>query len=124
VAAFRPPYLNNARWCTRRAVIAKIRKMKATTGNYLWQPGIQAGQPDTLIGFPILMSEDMPALAASSLSMCLADFKQTYQIVDRLGVRTLRDPFTAKPYVIFYTTKRTGGAVLNYQAIKFILFNT
>lgn len=121
-AAFRPGYLNDARFCTRRSVIAKIRKMKATTGNYLFQPGLTAGQPNALIGYPILMAEDMPALAANSLSLALANFKQGYQIVDRLGVRTLRDPLTNKPYVIFYTTKRVGGGVLNFQAIKFIKF--
>lgn len=122
LAAFRPAYLQNGRFVTRRSVIAKIRKMKATTGNYLWQPGLQAGQPDTLVGYPITMAEDMPALGANSLSLAFGDFKQGYQIVDRLGVRTLRDPFTNKPYVIFYSTKRTGGAVLNYQAIKFVKF--
>lgn len=124
IAAFRPPYLANARWVTRRDVIAKIRKMKATTGNYLWQPGLIAGQPDLLAGYPITIAQDMPALASASLSLALGDFKQAYQIVDRLGVRTLRDPFTNKPYVIFYTTKRTGGAVINYQAVKFITFTT
>lgn len=123
IAAFRPPYLNNARWLTRRSVIAKVRKMKATTGNYLWQPGLTLGAPDSILGFPITLAEDMPALASTSLSMCLGDFKQAYQIVDRLGVRTLRDPFTNKPYVIFYTTKRTGGGVLNFQALKFVQFS-
>lgn len=121
-AAFRPGYLNGARFCTRRNVIAAIRKMKATTGNYLFQPGLTAGQPNALIGYPILMAEDMPTMAANSLSLALANFKLGYTIVDRLGVRTLRDPLTNKPYIIFYTTKRVGGGVLNFQAIKFLKF--
>lgn len=122
--AFKPGYLNNASWVTRRSVIVKVRKFKGSDNNYLWQPGLQAGRPATLIGYPIVMAEDMPALAAASLSMALGDFREGYQIVDRLGVRVLRDPFTDKPYVKFYTTKRTGGAVLNFEAIKFIRFGT
>jgi HK97 family phage major capsid protein len=122
ISAFKPQYLNNANWVTRRTVIAKIRKFKeATTNAYLWQPGLQAGQPATLLGFPIVMAEDMPALAEDSLSLALGDFS-AYQIVDRLGIRVLRDPFTDKPYVVFYTTKRTGGGVLDFDAIKFIKF--
>lgn len=123
ITAFKPQYLNNANWVTRRSVIAKIRKFKeATTNAYLWQPGLQAGQPATLLGFPVVMAEDMPALASGSLSLALGDFS-AYQIVDRLGIRVLRDPYTDKPYVIFYTTKRTGGGVLDFDAIKFIKFS-
>lgn len=123
ISAFKPYFLNNANWITSRAVIAKIRKFKeATTNAYMWQPGLQAGQPATLLGFPVVMAEDMPALAASSLSLALGDFK-SYQIVDRLGIRVLRDPFTDKPYVKFYSTKRTGGAVLNFDGVKFIKFS-
>lgn len=122
--AFKPGYLANARWVTRRSVIVKIRKFKGSDNNYLWQPGLAAGKPATLIGYPITMAEDMPALAADSLSLALGDFNVGYQIVDRLGIRTLRDPFTDKPYVKFYTTKRTGGGAVNFEAIKFLKFNT
>jgi HK97 family phage major capsid protein len=122
VSAFKPHFLNNANWVTRRSVIAKVRKFKeATTNAYMWQPGLQAGQPATLLGFPVVLAEDMPTLANGSLSMALGDFS-AYQIVDRLGIRVLRDPYTDKPYVVFYTTKRTGGGVLNFEAIKFIKF--
>jgi HK97 family phage major capsid protein len=121
-AAFKPGYLAGASWVTRRSVIVKVRKFKGSDNNYLWQPGLQAGKPATLIGYPIVMAEDMPALATNSLSMALGNFKTGYQIVDRFGVRLLRDPFTAKPYVIFYTTKRTGGGVVNFEAIKFLRF--
>jgi HK97 family phage major capsid protein len=124
IMAFKSVHLNNANWVTRRTVIAKIRKFKeATTNAYMWQPGLQAGQPSTLLGFPVVMAEDMPALATGSLSMALGNF-QAYQIVDRLGIRVLRDPFTDKPYVKFYTTKRTGGGVLDFEAIKFIKFGS
>lgn len=125
IAAFKSGYLQGASWVTTREVIAKIRKFKTTTTNeYLWQPGLQLGQPSTLLGYPIVIAQDMPALASGSLSMALGNFKEGYQIVDRQGIRTLRDPYTSKPYVIFYSTKRVGGAVLNFEAIKFIKFST
>jgi HK97 family phage major capsid protein len=97
---------------------------EATTNAYLWQPGLQQGQPSQLLGYPVAIAQDMPALAADSLSLAFGDFKAGYQIVDRLGVRVLRDPYTDKPYVKFYTIKRTGGAVVNFEAIKFIKFNS
>lgn len=122
--AFKPHFLNNANWVTRRQVITKVRKFKGSDNNYLWQPGLQAGRPATLIGYPIVMAEDMPALSANGLSLALGDFREGYTIVDRLGVRTLRDNLTAKPYVLFYTIKRVGGAVVNFEAIKFIQFST
>lgn len=123
-AAFKPGYLADASWVTRRSVLVKVRKFKGSDNNYLWQPGLAAGKPATLIGYPIVMAEDMPTLAAGSLSMALGNFKLGYQIVDRLGIRVLRDPFTDKPFVKFYTTKRTGGAVVNFETIKFINFST
>lgn len=125
IAAFKQGYLQNARWATKREVIAKIRKFKeATTNAYMWQPGLQAGQPDKLLGYPVAMMEDMPALSANGLSLAFGDFGMGYQIVDRQGFRVLRDPFTNKPYVRFYTTRRTGGAVVQFEAIKFLKFST
>ena len=119
--ALKSGHLANAGWVTRRSVIARIRKFKESTTNaYLWQPGLQQGQPQTLLGFPVTLAEEMPALAAGSLSLAFGDFREGYQIVDRVGVRTLRDPFTAKPFVKFYTTKRVGGGVVNFDAIKLI----
>jgi HK97 family phage major capsid protein len=124
IGAFKPAFLNNAKWVTTREVLTKVRKFKeATTNAYMWQPGLQAGQPDRLLGYPIVNAQDMPALGNGSLSMALGDFMEGYQIVDRIGIRTLRDPYTAKPYVVFYSTKRVGGGVLNYEAIKFIKFS-
>jgi HK97 family phage major capsid protein len=90
----------------------------------MWQPGLQAGTPDKLLGYPIVMAQDMPALASGSLSMAFGDFKEAYQIVDRMGVRTLRDPYTDKPYIHFYSTKRVGGGCLNFEALKFIYFGS
>ena len=117
-------YLNNARWLTRREVIAKLRKLKeATSDQYLWQPGMQMGQPDRLLGYPIVIDQDVPAIAASSLSMAFGDFAEAYTIVDRIGMRTLRDPFTAKPYVVFYTTKRVGGGAISFDSVKFVRFS-
>jgi HK97 family phage major capsid protein len=124
IGKFRPAYLQNASWVTRREVITLIRKFKeATTNAYLWQPSLQAGQPDRLLGYPIVTAQDLSAVGANSLSTWLGDFREGYQIVDRIGVRVLRDPFTAKPYVRFYTTKRVGGGVVNFEAIKALKFS-
>lgn len=125
IAAFKQGYLNNANWATKREVIAKVRKFKeATTNAYMWQPGLQRGKPAELLGYPIVMFEDMPALSANGLSLALGDFNMAYQIVDRQGFRVIRDNLTNKPYVRFYTTRRVGGAVVQFEAIKFIQFST
>ena len=117
-------YLTNSRWATRRAVITKIRKFKteATVGPYLWAPGLTAGAPETILGYPVSRMEDMPTLAADSMSLAFGDFRTAYQIVDRTGIRVLRDMYTSKPYIKFYTTKRTGGGVVNFEAIKLMKF--
>ena len=94
--------------------------MKTTDGQFLWAPGLAAGQPATLLGYPVAAFEDMPDPASNSLSIAVGDMREAYQIVDRLGIRTLRDPYSAKPYVEFYTTKRVGGDVVNFEAIKLI----
>ena len=96
--------------------------MKDAQGNYLWQPPAQANGNATLMTFPIVEAEDMPDVAANSLSIAFGDFKRGYLVVDRQGVRVLRDPFTAKPYVLFYTTKRVGGGVQDFDAIKLLKF--
>ena len=121
-AAFKPAYLANATIATRRTVVQKLRKIKDGNGQYLWQPGLVAGKPQTLIGYGISLLEDMPALATNSLSLAMGDFKAAYTIVDRQGFRVIRDNLTEKPYVLFYTTRRTGGGVVNFEAIKFLKF--
>jgi HK97 family phage major capsid protein len=125
IQAFKDAYLNGARWMTRREVIGKIRKFKESTTNaYMWQPGLQQGQPQVILGYPVTVSQDMPALASGSLSLAFGDFAQGYQIVDRQGFRTLRDPYTNKPFVQFYTTARTGGGALQFECVKFIKFGS
>ncbi len=114
------PYQKNATFVMARATLANVRQMKGSDGQYLWQPALTAGAPDILLGRPVVQASDMEAIGASSLSVAVADWKQAYQIVDRIGIRTLRDPFSAKPYVQFYTTKRVGGDVLNFEAIKLL----
>ena len=123
LGAFKDQYLQRATFVMRREVRTKIRKLKeATTDRYLWEPSLQAGTPDRLNGYPVRIDQYMPALAADSLSLAFGDFKEAYTIVDRIGVRTLRDPYTAKPYVVFYSTKRTGGGAVNFEAVKFLKF--
>jgi HK97 family phage major capsid protein len=122
VGLLKNDYLDNAKFVTRRAVITKIRKLKDGQGNYLWQPSFVMGQPESLVGYPVVRAEDMPALAANSYSLAFGDFAQAYQIVDRMGIRVLRDPYTSKPFIKFYTTKRVGGGVVNFEAIKLLKF--
>lgn len=124
LGAFKDQYLQRAQWLMRREVRTALRKMKeATSDRYLWEPSLQAGQPDRLLGYAVNIDQYVPAIAADSLSLAFGDFAEAYQIVDRLGVRTLRDPYTAKPYVVFYTTKRTGGGAINSEAVKFLKFS-
>lgn len=117
-------YLPNALFMTRRTVITKIRKFKDGTGNYIWQPSFVLGVPETIMGHGVIRAEDMPTLASDSLSLAFGDFREGYQIVDRQGIRVLRDPFTGKPFVKFYTTKRVGGGVVNFEAVKLMKFGT
>ncbi len=116
VYALKAPYLKNAHWLMNRSTVESISKLKDSTGQYLWQPSLEAGELQTLLGYPIDRMEDMPAVAANSLSIAFGDYRQVYTIVDRMGVRVLRDPFSTKPFVLFYTTKRTGGDITNFEA--------
>lgn len=116
-------YLPKAAWVMPRAVLEQIRKFKESTTNaYIWQPGLQAGTPATLLGYPVHLGEDMPTMAANSLSVAFGNFAEGYTVVDRAGVRILRDPFTAAPFVKFRCTKRVGGDVTNSEAIKLLRF--
>ncbi|QPJ64595.1 MAG: phage major capsid protein [Candidatus Nitrohelix vancouverensis] len=115
--ALKSPYAERASWLMSRSSVEAVSKLKDTSGQYLWQPGLQAGEPQTLMGRPIERMEDMPDVAANSLSVAFGDWHQAYAIVDRIGIRVLRDPFSAKPFVMFYTTKRTGGDVTNFEAL-------
>ena len=122
VYALRPGYRQNATFVMNRKTQSGIRKFKDSTGNYLWQPPVTAGARASLMGFALLDAEDMPDVAADSLSIGFGDFNRGYLVVDRAGVSVLRDPYTAKPYVLFYTTKRVGGGVQDFDAIKLLKF--
>ncbi|RMF07842.1 MAG: phage major capsid protein, partial [Alphaproteobacteria bacterium] len=122
IYALKSAYRGNAHWVMNRSVQAEIRKIKDADGNYIWQPGERAGAQPTLMNFPIVESEDMPDIGADSFSIAFGDFNRGYLIVDRVGLRVLRDPYSAKPYVLFYTTKRVGGGIQDFDAIKFLKF--
>ncbi|MEO6014104.1 MAG: phage major capsid protein [Devosia sp.] len=122
VYALKAGYRQNASWVMNRKTQGAIRKLKDDAGNYIWQPAASADGKATLMGFDLVEAEDMPNIAANSFSIAFGDFKRGYLIVDRQGVNVLRDPYSAKPYVLFYTTKRVGGGVQNYDAIKLLKF--
>ena len=115
-------YRQNAVFVMNRKTQSAIRKFKDTAGNYLWQPPAVAGGRASLMTFTVVEAEDMPDIAANSLSIAFGDFNRGYLVVDRAGVTVLRDPYTAKPYVLFYTTKRVGGGVQDFDAIKVMKF--
>lgn len=123
VYALKSAYREKAVFMMKRSTLAAVRKLKDGDDNYLWQPDFQLKQGGSLLGFDVIKAEDMPAISANSLSIAFGDFNAGYQIVDRQGVRILRDNFTAKPYVKFYTTKRVGGDVVNFEAIKLMKFS-
>lgn len=111
-------YTANASFVMSRNAVQQIRKFKdATSGNYLWNPALLGGQEDTLLGCPVYQTGNINNVSTSKDIIIFGDFKQ-YQIVDRMGIRILRDPFTAKPYIRFYTTKRVGGDVMDKNAFK------
>lgn len=113
----------NGRFVLNRSVLGQLRKFKDADGNYLWQPSAQAGEPARLLGYPVTEAEDMPDIGSDSHSIAFGDFRRGYLIVDRVGVRVLRDPYSSKPFVLFYTTKRVGGGVQDFDAIKFLKFS-
>lgn len=111
-------YTANARFVMNRATLGTIRKLKDGQDNYLWQPSFQAGQPSTLAGFPVTEMPAMPDVAAAAYPVAFGDFRRGYLIIDRMGVRVLRDPYTNKPFVHFYTTKRVGGGVQDPTVLR------
>lgn len=122
VQALRAPYRQGAVFVMNSATAARIRKFKTTDGAFIWQPGLAAGQPDTLLGYPVIEAEDMPDVAADALSIAFGNFKAGYLIAERGETQILRDPFTNKPFVHFYATRRVGGQVMNSEAIKLLKF--
>lgn len=122
VYALKAGYRQNASWVMNRKTQGALRKLKDADGNYLWQPAAAADGRASFMGFPLVEAEDMPNISANSFSLAFGDFRRGYLIVDRQGVSVLRDPFSSKPYVLFYTTKRVGGGVADYDAIKLLKF--
>lgn len=122
IYALKAGHRQNANFVMNRGTQREIRKFKDADGNYLWQPPAGAGRAASLMGFPVAEAEDMPDIGAGSLSIAFGDFQAGYLVVDRTGVRILRDPYSTKPYVLFYTTKRVGGGVQNFEAIKLVKF--
>ncbi|MDR0632224.1 MAG: phage major capsid protein [Holosporaceae bacterium] len=124
VCSLKPIYVKNAKWIMSRSTLAEIRKLRNRDGTCAWQPSLSKATPSTLLGYPVIIDDDMPALSdeAGSTSMAFGDFYSGYQIVDRQGLKILRDPYTSKPFVEFYATKRTGGRVVDFDAIKLLKF--
>ncbi len=113
-------YRKRAKWMLNSATLAEIRKLKDSEGNYLWRPGLELSQPDLINGYGIVENEDMPDLATGAKALTFGDYKRSFTIVDRIGTRMLRDPYFNKPYVHFYTTKRTGSMITDTNAVKFL----
>ncbi len=122
VHALKAGHRQNGAFLMNRRTQSAIRKIKDASGHYLWTPPAGLGQPATLMNFPVAEAEDMPDIANNAVAVLFGDFRRGYLIVDRAGVRILRDPYSAKPYVLFYTTKRVGGGVQDFAAIKGLRF--
>ena len=122
VQSLRSPYRQGAVFAMNSATLSVIRKFKTAEGGFLWQPGLVAGQPDTLLGYPVVEAEDMPDIADGACAVAFGNFKAGYLIAERAETAILRDPFSHKPFVHFYATKRVGGIVANSEAIKLLKF--
>lgn len=122
--SIKPYYAKNAKWIMSRSALARIRKLKTNDGTALWQPAMTEASPSMLLGYPVILDDDMPELreGTKSTSIAFGDFYSGYQIVDRCGLKILRDPYTSKPFVEFYASKRTGGDVIDFDAIKVLKF--
>ncbi len=123
VYALRSGYRQNGRFVMSRRTQAEVRKLKDAQGNYLWRPAMNPDETPSLMGFAVTEAEDMPDISAGSHSIAFGDFGRGYLVVDRTGVRVLRDPYSSKPFVLFYTTKRVGGGVQDFDAIKLLEFD-
>jgi len=100
--------------------LSTVRKWKDGESRYLWQPSMQEGQPSSIFGYGIVVNEFMPSAGANAYPVIFGDFKAAFWIFDRIGIRSLRDPYTHKPFVGFYTTKRLGTMIANTEALKFL----
>ena len=118
-AGIKGEYLNDACWLMSRATLAIVRKLKDQDGRHIWQPSLDASTPSTLLGHKVEICDELPALGSNNTSTAIifGNFNRAYQVVDRQGATVLRDPYSAKPYVEFYTTKRVGGNVVNFDSL-------
>ncbi len=123
IATMKTGYLANATWLMSPTTAATLRKVKDQDGRFIWQDSLMADQPPMLMGYPVELDENVPAIATDSLSIAFGDFSRGYVIVDRPGMMLVRDPYTKKGFTRFYFTRRVGGAVLDSRAIKFIKFS-
>lgn len=123
--ALKQGFRSNAAWLMNRFTESKVRKLKASgSGEYLWQPSLQAGKPATLLGSGVVTDDNMPDVGAGAFPVAYGDFRRGYLVLDRRGVRVLRNPFKTSGFVTFYTTKRVGGGVQHFQAIKLLKIST
>lgn len=120
VYALGSDYRANAAFVMNSKTVGAVRKMKDADGRFLWSDGLAAGEPARLMGYPVLVSEDMPDIAANAFAIAFGDFRAAYTIAERPDLRILRDPFSAKPNVLFYANKRVGGDITDFAAIKLL----
>ncbi|WP_375290840.1 phage major capsid protein [Qipengyuania sp.] len=120
VHTLKAAHRQGASWVMNSATLAEVRKLKTADGAFLWQPGMVEGQPDRLLGYPVVEAEDMPDIAGGTTPIAFGNFRAGYLIAERTATQILRDPFTNKPFVHFYATKRVGGQVLDGNAIKLL----
>lgn len=119
--AVKAPYLTNANWLMKRSTVQAVMLLKDGQGQYLWRPSLTDGAPSTLAGYTVEMADDMPAVASGTLPIAFGDFRRGYTVVDRLGITTLRDPYSSKPFVEFYSRKRVGGDVVDFDAFALMV---
>ena len=120
VHSLKAGHRQGASFVMNSATLAEVRKLRTANGAFLWQPGMVDGQPDRLLGYPVVEAEDMPDIAAGACPIAFGNFRHGYLIAERSATQVLRDPFTNKPFVHFYATKRVGGQVLDSDAIKLL----
>lgn len=120
IYALNPAYRANAVWIMNSNTAAAVRKLKDADGNYLWQPGLQAGQPDRLLGYMVETWEQMPDIGTNNFPIGFGDLRRAYVLADRVGLRVMRDQVTTPGFVKFYIRRRVGGIVRNNNALKFL----
>ena len=122
VYALEADYRANATFVMNSKTAGAVRKIKDADGRFLWSDGLAAGEPARLMRYPVLIAEDMPDIASGANAIAFGDFAKGYTVAERPDMRVLRDPFSAKPHVLFYASKRVGGDVSDFAAIKVLKF--